>query len=414
MPMDQLMQVSRVLQRSNLIAMVNILHEGERKAIGGVGHLAVMLDLQTRRHRLEPISFQQGLVACRLFQATDPRDKLFALLGLMSDTDDSLFNPDYVSDPEEAYLRFARHDIDQYGSAEHLHFAGIGHQRRLQALPSWVPDWSAGPAASASFLDYSPAIHYSAAGSQLPTIANASPDRLTVKCRLLDITSRLLPLEPMNIFNQLEENIEGAKLQPCIDWYEIVAEVFQQLERYRISGNWIEAMARTLVADFDIGNGKSATAEFVKHLSGFVSMLRTLAETWYVENGVDFIVERETAPLLDKSLFLPYMPELPAGKDCHEENVTDQAIDLSMSWVSSRARLRMHRIFLTADGYAGIGPPLMEEKDVLCLIYGAITPFLLRPAHDRETYSLVGECYVHGLMNGEAIEMGEEMDITLL
>ena len=50
----------------------------------------------------------------------------------------------------------------------------------------------------------------------------------------------------------------------------------------------------------------------------------------------------------------------------------------------------------------------MEEKDVLCLIYGAITPSLLRPTEDGKAYRLVGDCYSHGLMNSEGLEMGEE------
>jgi hypothetical protein len=40
--------------------------------------------------------------------------------------------------------------------------------------------------------------------------------------------------------------------------------------------------------------------------------------------------------------------------------------------------------------------------DIVCVLFGGKTPCCLRQADDR--YILVGECYVHGLVNGEAIQ----------
>jgi hypothetical protein len=69
---------------------------------------------------------------------------------------------------------------------------------------------------------------------------------------------------------------------------------------------------------------------------------------------------------------------------------------------------------LTEKGYMVIGPPGANEGDVLCLIMGAQVPFLLRPISDSDgnklngehRYALVGECYVHGLMDGEGLKQG--------
>lgn len=41
--------------------------------------------------------------------------------------------------------------------------------------------------------------------------------------------------------------------------------------------------------------------------------------------------------------------------------------------------------------------------DVVCVLFGNKVPFCLRPMGRR--YLLVGECYVHGLMKGEAMDM---------
>ncbi len=41
------------------------------------------------------------------------------------------------------------------------------------------------------------------------------------------------------------------------------------------------------------------------------------------------------------------------------------------------------------------------------MILGCSTTFLLRCVHDDGNYRTVGECYVCGLMDGEAVEMEE-------
>jgi hypothetical protein len=39
---------------------------------------------------------------------------------------------------------------------------------------------------------------------------------------------------------------------------------------------------------------------------------------------------------------------------------------------------------------------------MICVLLGGRTPFVLRPREDR--YELIGPCYVHGIMDGEAME----------
>jgi hypothetical protein len=58
-------------------------------------------------------------------------------------------------------------------------------------------------------------------------------------------------------------------------------------------------------------------------------------------------------------------------------------------------------LFITTKGYIGLGPGTMYPGDLVCILFGGITPFILRANGDH--YALVGEAYVHGLMDGEAI-----------
>ena len=60
------------------------------------------------------------------------------------------------------------------------------------------------------------------------------------------------------------------------------------------------------------------------------------------------------------------------------------------------------RFFTTRQGFIGLAPSRTAPKDVVCILKGATVPFILRQAGER--YVLVGECYCHGIMYGEAMQ----------
>ena len=51
----------------------------------------------------------------------------------------------------------------------------------------------------------------------------------------------------------------------------------------------------------------------------------------------------------------------------------------------------------------GLGPRLIEPGDLICVLLGSQVPFVLRRLVD-ECYVLVGKCYCHGVMDGEAVK----------
>lgn len=64
--------------------------------------------------------------------------------------------------------------------------------------------------------------------------------------------------------------------------------------------------------------------------------------------------------------------------------------------------------FKSSRGYYGLGPEVAEVGDVICILFGSSVPFVLRPNGTSGQWKLVGECYVHGIMNGEGIQMWEQ------
>jgi len=72
------------------------------------------------------------------------------------------------------------------------------------------------------------------------------------------------------------------------------------------------------------------------------------------------------------------------------------------------------RFFEGDDGRLGLAPPSAMTGDVIAILFGCNVPVVLREVN-KGKYEVIGECYVHGLMDGEAISMDLiEKEFTLV
>jgi hypothetical protein len=66
-------------------------------------------------------------------------------------------------------------------------------------------------------------------------------------------------------------------------------------------------------------------------------------------------------------------------------------------------RCSNRRLFATEKGYLGLGPAAILTGDIIAVILGLDTPLVLRRS-GVDGYQIVGEAYVHGIMDGEAMK----------
>jgi hypothetical protein len=86
--------------------------------------------------------------------------------------------------------------------------------------------------------------------------------------------------------------------------------------------------------------------------------------------------------------------EVPMGRELDGVAQFFEAFDLATS----------RRVFcITDDGYMGLVPNRTKREDHIGVILGCDVPFVLRKAEGG--WKLVGECYIHGLMDGEAMRL---------
>lgn len=87
---------------------------------------------QARRDLWDILNDYSGLVTC------EPRDKIYAILGLARRTID-LPKPDYAKPLKEVYLEFARHFVQVGHGIELIEAAVASNRQRPTGYPSWAP-----------------------------------------------------------------------------------------------------------------------------------------------------------------------------------------------------------------------------------------------------------------------------------
>jgi hypothetical protein len=64
--------------------------------------------------------------------------------------------------------------------------------------------------------------------------------------------------------------------------------------------------------------------------------------------------------------------------------------------------LKGRSYFTTTEGYIGLAPRETRSGDIICVLLGSNAPIVLRSQGEGK-YSVVGECYCHGIMDGSAL-----------
>ena len=104
--------------------------------------------------------------------------------------------------------------------------------------------------------------------------------------------------------------------------------------------------------------------------------------------------------------YLPYAPDLPNTQE--SQKYVRDLMNNRESVEYDKHSKRLHRIvkgkasFQTRNGHIGIGPQSIRAGDQACILLGCPALLILRP-NDAQTYKVVGEAYIDGFMEGEAL-----------
>jgi len=128
-----------------------------------------------------------------------------------------------------------------------------------------------------------------------------------------------------------------------------------------------------------------------------------------LDDGLDF--DPETS-ILEGYKFqryvLSHIEELAAGRADQLDLTFLARNDEIGRWYEQKmsGELTGKKFCATTKGYLGWVPPSAEPGDIVCIFFGSKVPFLLQTGGSG-FYKLIGECYIHGIMEGEAVVEGD-------
>ena len=104
--------------------------------------------------------------------------------------------------------------------------------------------------------------------------------------------------------------------------------------------------------------------------------------------------------------FMPPVPDFPDLQESKEyvRNLMDPQTSVQLHrYFEGVNTMTLGRVFFrTRNGYIGLAPSSIKSGDQACVVLGCRSPLILRPTNDQ-SYMVIGECYIDGFMDGEAL-----------
>ncbi|KAI0869992.1 hypothetical protein GGS24DRAFT_129333 [Hypoxylon argillaceum] len=311
-------------------------------------------------------------------------DKLFAFLSLAYDGINEEFMPDYESSLQEVVRRYSKGFIRRGQVMELLYRAGGS---KSYEFCSWIPRWTEGqfPKTISTWDAHNGP--FRAGVPSAPVVSTSGeriPQCLVVKGYAIDVIVSAHPIKWGS----------GSSLF-FFDTMVNFKRLLSHVNDYP-TGEHTE----DLLLKLPIGDAARP------HLESDIDKERSYRA---------FAAQRdnEWPPNMRESILSVDYDEDPS-KYLHMSRETQVVV--AQYWQTAVAfsrRLGNASFCFTNGRYVGLVPEATVAGDQICLLYGGTVPFVVRK--HGPTYTFVGECYIHGIMNGQAPEQPRlEQSFTLV
>ena len=356
-----------------------------------VGNAIVLSEAKEFIQKGGRLRLRDILFATMMCGATNPRDKVYALRGICKDADNAALIPDYSKTVQQVYNETARYLLSESDPLRILGAAGIGSARSVEGLPSWVPDWSprvhAPLSAGYNAADKSEQSISISAVQNILTVAGMHADELKETGSVLANPALVRSTHAESARNFIREYL----------WYEEARILATESANnpYTDGKPLSEALWRTLVGDI-IDHTRPAPPEYGKYYQEYMTLRK---ETMHI---LERAAELENESLIQNDNSLVPREELAQWRK------TDCDVRLASTF---RPSSFAQTFLCNSPGFYWTCSGACYARRMICIFKGARVPFLLRQNAEvgirgtsTQTYLLVGECYIHGMMDGEMMK----------
>jgi hypothetical protein len=334
---------------------------------------------------------------------TDKRDWIYGLTALTNDLEQLDIVPDYSPscDVISVYCQFTRKMLAR-GNFEVLRYSRYPKSFRSN-FPSWVPDWDELSKPTFDYRDDKDKVAvqvelgylYNAGGGTSMSVFDMNKERsLGLGGWIVDEIEEL----GTPWLGRAIDSGNGAYNLETISYLTTVRHLCllsatRNHPIYPSAKRRSEAIWRVPIADLMHvvipGTGQYNARATLKCEGGFN----------YVWACEQLEQQRAFLPLDNTSAMLSQMVSRESGNGAYQYRM-------------AMYNVAKTRPFMTRLGYVGLGPRFIRDGDKVVVFKGAATPFIVRPRD--EGYSLLGEAYCDGIMDGGIVGQRQEETIVLV
>jgi hypothetical protein len=305
-----------------------------------------------------------------------PHDKVYSVLGLASEAFRKAIVPDYSEAIEELFVRTAKEYIETSGWLNIISHSQ--HSKWQGNMPSWVPDWRRHERAT-SFADVAVTNGHHASGGTRASVAVSSDCSMVLADGVcigtvtdIQLEDRLMPdlTKETKRYTSEGEIISGSEGYDTVYWH------------------FVRSAEALLYPAMELLDAEDPL--WADHLDLFLRAVQ---------------IQRKHGPVI---------LEDPSKVQSHsglQSNLLEQEVPLHLprfydhlqGLLTSRTIVSLH------DGRICIAPDFTEVGDLVCILFGCDSAVVLRRRDD--SYSFVGDCWCYQMMDGEAIEMLDEVSL---
>lgn len=326
-----------------------------------------------------------------LYAASDPRDLVFGLLGVITDNDALQLRVDYQLTTAEVFTAATRAFIssgDKNKMSYHLDRCVPREGNGPSILPSWVPDWREIGQVGAAESEMNRHGFFNATSNiSIPILSyNKNDDSLGILrragCRVDIITDVMQPYEPPSIRGEIPNREE---------W---LSGVMAFLGLGPVTGSGEDYMWRTLLSP-RLYNKINPTIN-----EDIATLVRMIMRGYNIDVKLLKPIQREFLSNLEYS-------------NIKEQNLVaqlDQLVYTTQMVQNLQMRgyyiTRQRTLFKTMKGMLGLGHLTIKPGDLVTLLWGLPSPIILRPQNDScsDGFTFVGDAYVDQIMHGEFLK----------
>lgn len=301
----------------------------------------------------------------------NPRDKVYSLMGLFPESD-QVVNIDYTVSTEQLFQDFTLAWIQRHQDLRILGHLNNAVHRVHKDMPSFAVDWS-----------YRPSIH------SIDALHNRSllQEEAFDACKGSKAIWSLEPAGQMRANGFVFDSIEEIGAKHVLEFGSSWATRFRTLQG-------IVKMAIERGEDGDHGSEKALAT--IRH-----TLCMDCKQTAGVYSRLQGEDDEGTLRTWWDSAFKPSAPP-------RENTAADEGRPIETTvWIASLER----SFIFTERGHMGLAPDWCRPGDAIAIMGGGAVPMVLRPVSemasqgdDTPVFEVVGEAYVRGVMDGQALD----------